>query len=167
MPGTFGFCSAALPLVFAAAAPDVEPLEMVSFLKRWLILAVAAALAAAVVPGIHYSTSGLIVVTLLLSVLNAFVRPALMLLSLPLLIFSLGLFMLVINALLLWGVGNLVRGFRVDSFGAAFWGSLLISIVSLVLNSLTGSGDSRLQVRRGRPHGPRPPPDGNGPVIDV
>ncbi len=141
---------------------------MVSFLKRWLILALAVMLAASILPGIHFTGMGLIAATLLLSVLNAFVRPALVVLSLPLLVFTLGLFMLVINALLLWWVGSIVKGFHVDSFMSAFWGSLIISVISLLLNSLTGSGDSRIRVRRRRSNASRPPPDGgSGPVIDV
>jgi len=142
---------------------------MVAFLKRWLILALAVMLTTEILPGIHATSMGLIAATLLLSVLNAFVRPALVLLSLPLLVFSLGLFVLVINALLLWWVGSIVKGFHVDSFMSAFWGSLVISVISLLLNSLTKSGDSRIRVRR-RGSGPARGSDGgsgSGPVIDV
>jgi putative membrane protein len=124
-------------------------------------------LAASIVRGIHFTTAGLLAATLLLSFLNAFIRPLLVLLSLPFLIFTLGLFMLVINALLFWWVGSIVKGFSVDTFMDAFWGSLIISIISLLLNSLTRSGDSRIQVTRGKPGAPRPPSDGGGPVIDV
>ena len=75
---------------------------------------------------------------------------------------------LVINAILLYWVGRLLQpNFMVDSFGAAFWGSFVIGLVSLVLNSLTKSGDSRFQFRRGKPPPPRPPKDDGGPVIDV
>ena len=99
-----------------------------------------------------------------MGILNAFVRPILMLFALPLLIFTLGLFTFVINALLLIFVSVLLLFFHVDSFGYAFLGALIISIVSVVLNILTGSG--RVTVQR------RPPPsqksdDDNGPVIDV
>ena len=140
---------------------------MVSFLKRWLILALAVALAASILPGIHFSTAGLVEATLLLSVLNAFVRPVLVVLTFPFLIVTLGLFMLVLNALLFWWVGSIVHGFKVDTFWNAFWASLFISVISLILNSLTQSGDSRIQVSRGHRGGPRPPSDGGGPVIDV
>jgi len=141
---------------------------MKSFLKRALITGVAVILAANIVPGITCTLEGLILATLLLGILNAFVRPIMVLLALPLLIFTLGLFILVINALLLYWVGHLLQpNFMVDSFGAAFWGSLIISVVSLVLNSLTKSGDSRIQFRDGKPAPPRPPKDDDGPVIDV
>jgi len=141
---------------------------MLPFLKRWLITTVAVWLASHIVPGIYYTTSGLFLAALLLGLLNAFVRPVMMVLSLPLLIFTLGLFMLVINALLLWSVGTVLKGFRVEGFAAAFWGSLVISITSLVLNILTKSGDARMEIRSGKPPR-RPPPDddGKGPVIDV
>ena len=62
-----------------------------------------------------------------------------LLLSLPLLIFTLGLFILVINAVLLYAVGHALKDFHVVTFSAAFWGSLIISIVSMVLNALTKS----------------------------
>lgn len=141
---------------------------MLSFLKRWLITTVAVWLAASIVPGIHYTTSGLFLAALVLGLLNAFVRPIMVVLSLPLLIFTLGLFMLVINALLLWSVGTVLKDFRVEGFASAFWGSLIISITSLVLNALTKSGDARVEIHSGKPPR-RPPPDddGGGPVIDV
>ena len=141
---------------------------MLAFLKRWLITTVAVWLAASIVPGITYSTSGLFLAALVLGLLNAFVRPVMMVLSLPLLIFTLGLFMLVINALLLWSVGSVLQGFHVRGFGSAFWGSLIISITSLMLNLLTKSGSARVEIHSGKPP-PRPPSDkdGDGPVIDV
>src|SRR5580658_11149215 len=117
---------------------------MLSFLKRWLITTVAVWLAAHIVPGINYTTPGLFLAALVLGLLNAFVRPVMMLLSLPLLIFTLGLFMLVINALLLWSVGTILQGFHVKGFGSAFWGALIISITSMVLNIMTKSSSAKL-----------------------
>ena len=132
------------------------PSELKEFLKRWAINTVAVLAATHIVPGIHYDTAlGLLVATLLLGILNAFVRPVLMALSLPLLIFTLGLFTLVINAALLYFVGSLVKTFHVETFGSALLGALIISIISIVLGSLTGVGGSRIQIRRGRrPTGP-------------
>jgi putative membrane protein len=143
------------------------PQPLKDFLKRWAITTVAVLVAAHVVPGIDYHNNwaGLFVATLLLGFLNAFLRPLLMLLSLPLLIFTLGLFTLVINATLLYFVGWLVKSFTVASFGAAFWGGVVISLVSLPLNLITGTGNTRLEVRRGTP--PKKDTDGDGPVIDV
>jgi putative membrane protein len=142
---------------------------MLPFLKRWLITTVAVWLAASIVPGYSYTTSGLFLAALVLGLLNAFVKPVMVVLSLPLVIVTLGLFMLVINALLLWSVGSILRGFHVAGFGAAFWGSLIISLTSLALNLLTKSGSARVEFHAGkRPPPRRPPPDnGDGPVIDV
>src|SRR5580658_7507058 len=85
------------------------PQSALSFFKRWLITTVAVWLAACIVPGITYTRPGLFLAALLLGLLNAFVRPVMVLLSLPLLIFTLGLFMLVINALLLWSVDLVLK----------------------------------------------------------
>jgi putative membrane protein len=139
-----------------------------SFLQRWIINTLAVLVATYLVKGIHYNAPiDLAVATLVLGVLNAFVRPLLMLLSAPLLLLTLGLFMLVINAVLLLLVSWLLRPkFYVDGFWTAFWGALVIAIVSLLLNSLTGTGDSRVEVKRGKMP-PRKGGDGDGPVIDI
>ena len=143
--------------------------KLKEFLQRWLITTVAVLVAAHIIPGIHYDTwQALLVATLVLGLLTAFLRPLLLLLSLPLLLVTLGLFTLVINALLLLLVGSLVQGFHVATFWDAFWGGLIISLVSLLLNSLTGTGGARVDVRRGqRPPGDKRDGDGGGPVIDV
>ncbi|MEY2409999.1 MAG: putative rane protein [Verrucomicrobiota bacterium] len=145
------------------------PQKLSDFIKRWAITTVAVLVAANVVKGITYeSWAGLIVATLLLGFLNAFLRPFLMLLSLPLLIVTLGLFTLIINATLLYFVGQLVKTFHVASFGAAFWGGVVISLVSIPLNILTGTGNTRLEVKRGPPaRDDSRSDDGDGPVIDV
>jgi putative membrane protein len=144
--------------------------KLKEFLQRWLITTVAVLVATQVVKRIHYDNwQGLLAATLLLGFLNAFIRPVLMFLSLPLVLVTFGFFVLVINAVLLYLVGRM-KSFHVDTFGAAFWGALLISIVSLILNSLTGTG-TKIQVRRGKKAPPGPPDDhpsiGSGPVIDV
>ena len=139
------------------------------FLKRWVVTTVAVLVAEFVVPGIRYDNwVGLVIATLVLGLLNASLRPLLMLLSLPLVIFTLGLFILVINAGLLYLVGQM-KHFHVDTFGSAFWGALIISVVSTLLNLLTGGGDTRIHVQRGtgRRSSARNPDDDNGPVIDV
>jgi len=140
------------------------------FLQGWAINTFAVLIAAAVLPGIDWVRwQDLLLASLLLGVLNAFVRPLLMLVALPLLIFTLGLFMLVINALLLLLVGQIVNGFTVGGFWWAVLGSLIISVVSLVLNTMSGAGKSRVRVRvdRRQPPRDRHDGDGGGPVIDV
>jgi putative membrane protein len=144
--------------------------KIVRFLQSWVINT-AAVLVAAVVLHNHISydnkLQNLIVAALLLGILNAFVRPILMLIALPLLVFTLGLFTLVINALLLYLVSALLKpSFYVDSFGYAFLGALIISVISIALNVLTGN--ARVSVQRHRPPGPpKNSGDGGGPVIDV
>ena len=139
------------------------------FLKSWLINTLAVLLAVQVVHGIHFRDNGLlppVLTALMLGILNAFIRPILVLFALPLLVFTLGLFMLVINALLLYFVGMLLTPFfQVDTFSAAFFGALIISIVSLALNLLTGG--ARVQIQRRPPPPKNPHDDGDGPVIDV
>src|ERR1039457_3452130 len=106
--------------------------KFLRFLQSWIINTLAVAVAVLILRGhIHCeSNMDLVIAALLLGVLNAFVRPILLLLALPLLIFTLGLFTLVINALLLYLVGVLLAPrFQVDSFGFAFLGALIISIV--------------------------------------
>ena len=142
---------------------------MKKFIKSWVINTLAVLVAVHMVPGIHFKDESLwtpFVTSLVLGILNAFIRPVLMLLALPLLIFTLGLFTLVINALLLYFVSFLMGNyFAVDSFGAAFLGALVISIVSLLLNLITGSSSARVRFQHRR----RPPDSGGGggPVIDV
>ena len=143
---------------------------MKRFLQSWIINTLAVLVAVYIVPGIRFKDDNLwtpFVTSLILGILNAFIRPILMFMALPLLIFTLGLFTLVINALLLSFVSVLLgRYFVVDNFGAAFLGALVISIVSLVLNFLTGINRTRIRVERRR----RPPGSdrgGDGPVIDV
>jgi putative membrane protein len=90
-----------------------------------------------------------------------------MLLSLPLLVLTLGLFQLVINAALLYFVGSLVTTFHVATFGAALLGALVISVISVALGLLTGVSGARIQVQRGPRPPRRPDDDGKGPIIDV
>jgi putative membrane protein len=145
------------------------PAKLKEFLERWAINTVAVLVATYVVPGIHYQRwLDLLGATFILGMLNTFVKPLMMLLSLPLLIFTLGLFMLFINAALLVVVSWLLSPrFHVDHFGHALLGAVIISLVSLTLNSLTGTGHSRVEFRRKRPPPPGKSDDGGGPVIDV
>lgn len=152
-----------MPQVFARH--KVMSPRLKTFLLQWLNNTVAVFVATCVIPRIRYdNVGGLLVATFLLGILNTFIRPVLMLLSLPLMIFTLGLFTLIINACLLYFVGSVLRTFHVDSFWSAFWGGVIISLISMALNALTGTGSTRFQVRR---RNPPPDRDGGGPVIDV
>jgi putative membrane protein len=148
--------------------------KLKEFLQGWIITTLAVLVTSYVLSsGIHYQKPlDLIIASLLLGILNAVVRPFLILVSFPLLLLTLGLFTLVINGILLYVVSALMRPhFEVESFKYAFWGAVLISLFSMILNALTGTGKSRVQVRKGTPP-PSPPPDdnstpGSGPIIDV
>lgn len=108
---------------------------MYGLLIRFAITAVAVFLATSVVPGIEARTfSAGLAAVLVLSILNAVVRPILYLFSLPLIIVTLGLFMVLVNALLLHIVAWLVKGFVVEGFWASIFGALIISLVSAILN---------------------------------
>ncbi len=110
------------------------------FLLRLLINAAALWVATRIVPGVTHpgSEASLFAVALVFGLLNALLRPLLAFLSCPLLILTLGLFTLVINAFILWLTsalsGSLGIGFHVDGFWAAFLGALVVSIVSILLS---------------------------------
>lgn len=145
-----------------------EQKRLLHFLGNWAINTLAVAVAAIILHNhIHYqSPVYLLLASLLLGILNAFVRPILMFLALPLLIVTLGLFTWVINALLLYLVGVLMAPFfTVDRFLYAFLGAAIISIVSIALNVLTGN--ARVTVRRGPPPPPPPRKKSDDDVIDV
>ena len=116
---------------------------------RLLINAAALWAATRLVPGIAFDGDWrlLLVVALVFGVLNLAVRPILVLVSLPLLIVTLGLFTFVLNAVMLWLTGTisdaLGLGFHVDGFGAAFLGALVVTIVSFMLSLFVASSAPR------------------------
>jgi putative membrane protein len=85
---------------------------------------------------ITYALEFIALVVAALGILNALVRPILIFLTLPITLLTLGLFTLVINALLFWFVSTLVKGFHVSGFGAAFWGALVLWAFSWITNAL-------------------------------
>ena len=107
---------------------------MIAFLLKWVGLALAMMFVGWVVPGITVSnfTTALIAAAVI-ALVNVFIKPILIFLTLPINILTLGLFILVINALLFMFVANLVPGVQVDGFWSAFLGALLLSILSLGL----------------------------------
>ena len=117
------------------------------FVLRWIITTVAVMVTPAFVSGIRYDTTGaLIGAALLLGILNAFVRPVLLILSAPLILVTLGFFILVINALMLLWVPSMVMGFHVDGFGSAFWGAILIGIISWLLSAFFRGSDGHVHI---------------------
>jgi len=107
---------------------------MKNFLIKTLIIAAAVVLASYVLPGVavdRFTTA--LLVALVLSLLNFFIKPILIILTLPITILTLGLFLFVINALIIVLAGKLVSGFRVDSVGWALLFSLLLSFFTYIL----------------------------------
>lgn len=104
---------------------------------RWLLGAGALMLIAYYVPGIAVTSFyAALVAALVLGLINALIRPFIILLTLPVNILTLGLFTLVINALMFWLASSVVKGFFVAGFWPAFWGALLMCIISWIVNSL-------------------------------
>ena len=117
---------------------------MIGFFLRWSINLLALMIAARTIDGIRIQSIGMgILAAGILGVVNAIIRPLVLLLTLPINLVTLGLFTLVINAFMLEFVAYLVPGFVIETFRAAFWGALIISIVSWLLNIFVG-GDGRM-----------------------
>ena len=114
-----------------------------AFLARLLVNAAALWVATRLVPGVTFSGGWMpfLGVALVFGVVNAFIRPVAKILTLPLIIVTLGLFALVVNGLMLWLTSSLSQalglGFQVSGFWAAFFGALVVSIVSTILTMLT------------------------------
>jgi len=108
---------------------------MVGFFIRWLVNTLALIIVVNIVPGISAGEwQTVAVAALVLGFLNAFLRPLIILFTLPLHVMSLGLFTLVTNGLMLYAVSKIVEGFYVAGFWSAFWGALFFSVISFVLN---------------------------------
>lgn len=133
-------------------------ISLQQLLVRWLILALGVMLATKIVPGIVCEDGiTLIAVVLLLSFFNAMLKPLLVLFTLPFIVLTMGLGVIVINALLFLLVGRLVDGFLVTGFWSAVAGSLIVSVTNLLLSTFMGG------------NGPaaRPPPKKKDDVIDI
>jgi putative membrane protein len=107
-------------------------------LARWLVNALLFLVVAAVMPdSIHIAGLGTaMIIALLWGLLLVTVRPILIVLTLPVTLLTLGLFTFFINAFLFWFLAQVVKGFEVDSFGAAFLGALILSVLQMVAGRL-------------------------------
>nr|WP_316641450.1 phage holin family protein [uncultured Roseateles sp.] len=102
---------------------------------RWLLLAAALLLVAHLYTGVHVTSFGAaMVAALVLGLLNTLLRPVLVLLTLPVTVITLGLFLFVINALMFWFAANLLDGFAVAGFSAALIGSLIYSLCGMAID---------------------------------
>lgn len=110
---------------------------MRGFFIRWFISVIALAAVLHIVSGMKADTlQTVLIAALVLGLLNAFLKPALLLFTLPLNIVSLGLFTLVINGFLFYLVSKIVKGFVIADFWTAFWGAVWFSVISFLLNLL-------------------------------
>jgi len=110
---------------------------MMKTIVRWCLLAAALLLVAHLYPGVEVRSFGsALVAALVLGLLNTLLRPLLVLLTLPVTVLSLGLFLFVINALMFWLAAGMLPGLNVTSFGAALVGSLIYSLCGMVIDVL-------------------------------
>jgi putative membrane protein len=113
--------------------------DLIAFLLAWATTALSLWAASHIFAGLKFdNTSSLAVSALLLGLANAIVKPLLIVLTLPLTLLTFGLFILVINALVLLLVSKLVKGFRLMGFWTAFFASLFISVLSIAIGALSG-----------------------------
>jgi putative membrane protein len=114
------------------------------FIARWIINSLAVMLAAYLVPGVTVRDFwSALIAALVIGLVNAIIRPIAIILTLPINILTLGLFTLVINALMFWLASSIVPGFKVDGFWPAFGGALVFWAVSWVSNSMLKEAKER------------------------
>lgn len=122
-----------------------------NILIKWFVSALALLIAAYLIPGIMVESFYIaLIVALLLGLVNAVLKPILIVLTLPINILTLGLFTFVINGLLFWFLASFVRGFNVDSFWTAVVGAIVVSLVSWFGNQLIGKSNYPSQPAQGR-----------------
>lgn len=141
-----------------------------AFLIRWAVLTISVWAATFIVTGIRYDTTqSLLAAALVLGVLNSLVKPLLVIISLPIVMITLGFFIVVINALLLILTAKLVSGFHVAGFWSAVGGALIISIAGMLFGVRRAPRPRRVvftETPHNEPQGGHPPA-GRGKVIDV
>jgi len=110
---------------------------MISLIVRWILNALALYIVARILPGIHLTDFGsALFAVVIIGLVNALIKPVLFLLTLPVTVLTFGLFALVLNALMLLLASAITPGFKIDGFGTALLGSILLSIITTVLHSL-------------------------------
>jgi len=117
---------------------------MIKLLLVWLINAVALIAVAYLMPGVQVASfTTALVAALVLGLINAVVRPVLVLLTLPVTLITLGLFIFVLNGLLFWFVGSFIEGFVVQGFWSGVFGAIVFSVISWLLSALLLSAAPR------------------------
>ncbi len=119
-----------------------------TIIAKWFISALSLLVAAYLIPGISVSSFYIaLIVALFLGIVNAVIRPILVILTLPINIISLGLFIFVINGFLFWFLSTFIEGFYVEGLGVAILGALLVSVFSYLGNRFIVTGQPTLGVR--------------------
>lgn len=109
------------------------------FIGKILVTALAALIVSYLLPGVSiHSGITAIIIALVLALLNTFIKPILIILTIPITVLTLGLFLLVINTIIIKWTASLVHGFSVQNWWAAFWFSILLSIVTYIIEALIG-----------------------------
>ncbi len=122
-----------------------------SLILRWFINALILLVIPYIVQGVQVDgVYTAIILAAVLAFVNAFIRPVLLILTLPINILTLGLFTLVINGLLFWFVSTFIKGFYVTDFWSAFWAALVYTIVSILINLVTNENQPSGPVRKRR-----------------
>lgn len=124
---------------YTAAVSDTSTRRILFLLTKLVVNGFALVVVDAIFSGVWIENNDtwiLLAVAIVLALINAYIRPVVLILTIPLNIVTLGLFTLVINALLLWFVSWLIPAFHVDGFWTAFWAALVMSIISVLLNML-------------------------------
>ena len=120
---------------------------MIGFLIRAFMVGVGLWLASKIVPGVEFnSTETLVAAAILLGVVNAILRPILIVLTLPITLLTLGLFLLVLNGLMIELVAYFLKGFFVSGLGSAILASLIVTITSWVMSGWIGPPHGRIEV---------------------
>jgi putative membrane protein len=128
--------------------------HIIPFLIHWAITAVSLWLASKIFRGLKFDSGGALVISaLLLGFVNAIVRPLLIFFTLPLTLLTFGLFLLVINALMMLLVAALVKGFRVSGFWTAFFASIFVSLLSIAIGAVVSTHDPGAEVQMPRGDG--------------
>ena len=102
---------------------------------RWILNTLVLLSVAYIVPGVSFTGFWAALITsLILGLLNALIRPLILLLTLPINLLTLGIFTLVINALMFWLASSIVKGFEITDFAAAFWGAVVYAAITMIIN---------------------------------
>lgn len=115
---------------------------------RWVLNALVLLLVSKIVPGFTFASIwSLLITVIVFGLINALIRPVLLILTLPINILTLGLFTLIINALMFWLTASVVKGFEIQNFASAFWGAVVYWLITLLINYLEKSPENNKAIK--------------------